>query len=121
MSVETLVSQLRSLVGDAAGDSQVFADAELQAALERTLEGVAVADAVDADYEINEAAADVCELWAMRLKDDVDFKDGAREFKDSQKREGLLVMAGRFRQRSSRGVGVGRLTDSDTNAEGWWP
>jgi len=119
LPIESLISQLRSFVGDLAGDNETFSDEELQAALARTLDGVAAADAVDSDYDLELAAADVCELWAARLVHEVDFSDGQRGFKDSQKREGLIVLAGRFRQRSSRGIGVGRLTNGDLHAGEW--
>jgi hypothetical protein len=115
--MESLISELRALVGDVVGEGKTpaFTDEEIQTRLDRTLDGVAVADAVEADFDVWSAAADVCEMWAARLKDDVDFKDGNREVKDSQKAAGLLVLAGRFRQRSDRGVGVGSLTNSDYN------
>lgn len=118
-----LIEELRSLVGDKAGDGQAFTDEELQKRLDRTLEGVAVEAAEESDFDLYGAAADVCEMWAARLKDDVDFKDGTREFKDSQKASGLLTLARRFRERSDRGgIGVGSLSDSDTTpgAAGGW-
>ena len=121
MSIENLIGELRGIIGDPAGDNQAFGDPELQRMLERTLDGVAAETATDADYDLDLAAADACELWAMRLKDEVDFSDGSRSFKDSQKPDTLLTLAARFRQRSSRGIGVGRLSDSDTNTTGgWW-
>ena len=111
-SMTGLIAELRGLVGDKAGDSQVFTDEELQTRLDRTLDGVAVEDAVESDFDINEAAAKTCEMWAARLVHDVDFKGDGREFKDSQKRDGLLILARRFREQSG-GLAVGSLTNTD--------
>lgn len=116
-SMTALIEELRGLVGDRAGDAQVFTDEELQTRLDRTLDGVAVADAVESDFDMNEAAAKTCEMWAARLVHDVDFSDGQRRFNDSQKRDGLLLLARRFREQSSHGVGVGSLTNSDYNVD----
>jgi hypothetical protein len=114
--MESLIGEVRGAIGDRAGETQTFADEEIQRALDRTLDGVAVENAAESDFDFWVACADLCESWAVRLKDDVDFKDGNREFKDSQKAENLRVHAGRFRQRSDRGVSVGSLTNSDFNS-----
>lgn len=111
--MEGLISELRGLVGDRAGDNQTFTDEELQTVFDRTLDGVTVDDATEADFDLYGAAGDVCDMWAARLVHEVDFKDGQRSFSDSQKREGLLMLARRFRESSTRGVGVGRLSNSD--------
>lgn len=114
--MESLIGEVRDEIGDKAGDSQTFTDEQIQKALDRTLDGVAVEAAVETDFDLWVACAELCDKWVLRLKDEVDFKDGSREFKDSQKLQTLRIMADRFRARSDRGVGVGSLTNSDYNA-----
>jgi hypothetical protein len=114
--MESLIGEVRDEIGDKAGESQTFTDEQIQRALDRTLDGVTVEAAVDSDFDLWVACADLCDSWAVRLKDDVDFNDGSRGFKDSQKSASLRVQADRFRSRSGRGVGVGSLTSSDFNA-----
>jgi hypothetical protein len=113
LSVETLISEVRSLIGDPAGEGETFNDATIQQRLERTLDGVAVEDATDSDYDVYVAGAELCEMWAVRLKDDVSYSDGQRRFDLRETRDALRLHAGQLREQSSRGVGVGSLTNSD--------
>ncbi|MFN2413856.1 MAG: hypothetical protein ABR603_01810 [Pyrinomonadaceae bacterium] len=115
MPVETLIAEVRSLIGDASDPPQ-FDAATVQLRLERTLDGVEVADAVDADYDVYAAGAELCEMWAVRLKDDVSFSDGGRRFELQQTRDSLRLRAQQLREQSPRGIGVGSLTNSDFNA-----
>ena len=113
--MEALIEEVRDLIGDPAGEGETFTDEQLQTRLDRTLDGVEVEDAVSADFDVYTAAGDTCEAWAARLKGDVDFKHGKAEFKDHQQVQTLMELAWRLRARSTRGIGVGRLSDTDTN------
>lgn len=115
MSVENLIAEVRSLIGDRA-DPPEFDDPTVQQRLERTLDGVAVEDAADSDYDVYIAGAELCEIWAVRLKDDVTYADGQRRFELQQTRNTLVLRAQQLREQSPRGIGVGRLSDTDTNA-----
>lgn len=54
-------------------------------------------------YDVNLAAADICDQWAAKLARDFDFQADLDEFKRSQKRAGLEAAAQTFRARGRGG------------------
>ena len=64
-------------------------------------------------YDIYRTAADLLEQWALRLKNENDFRDGAREFNDSQTRDVLLKQARVYRRKQR--IGTGNMIAADFN------
>lgn len=116
----TLIARVRRMIGDCETPLQ-FDDDALQSLLDETLV-VEVDDATATDFDAYAAGATACEEWAAQLIRAVDFKDGEREFKDSQSSANLLKLADRLRAQARTApadaddsITVGRLLNSDFN------
>jgi hypothetical protein len=66
-------------------------------------------------YDLYAAAIDVLEQWLAMLKDETDFSDGKRNFKDSQKRDAVEQLIKQYRRRAR--VKTGRILTPDINPD----
>jgi hypothetical protein len=68
-------------------------------------------------FDLNNAAADVCESWAAKEKMSFDFSADSQSYKESQKFQQLYSMAQSFRAKATLfGVGTASYNSGDWNA-----
>ena len=81
-----VIERIRFLIGDQSG---AFTDDEI------------LTSYAHSGANAYAAAAELCGVWAARVKDATDFDDGERTFKDSQQFKHLQDLAARLRAEST--------------------
>lgn len=99
MATEAQISRVRFLIGDPAGETAYWSDADLEDAIDAT-------NNIDDNPDLYTAAAEVLTAWAARIAREFDFQTEGGRFDRSQQTEALLSIAKQYRGKGGFSIGL---------------